>query len=156
MDRKPYGLLVAAMIVSGWVGGVVGSWFFTSGFVFAEKTAPPAKVVAAEKFLLVNKEGRTRATLATLADGRPRLDLHDSDGKPRAGLYLLPDGSPRLALFNGQGMHRALLALLPDGEPGLILFDKDGKPQASFVLTPDGNSKLVLGDKDGQILWSAP
>ena len=56
-----------------------------------------------------------------------KFELVDSEGKERASLALLPDGSSGLALAARDGKVRGMLALKPDGTSGLALGDRDGK-----------------------------
>jgi hypothetical protein len=53
--------------------------------VFAEKTPGEATVIRAEKFEVVDKNGRVRGELGLRSDGVPVLRLYDEDGNPRVG-----------------------------------------------------------------------
>jgi hypothetical protein len=121
------------------------------------------KVVRAQRFEVVAKDGKVRAVLDVDKDGRsPRLRLCDKDGNVRARLGLGKDGAPGLLLWGKGGEARAMLDLL-----GLRLADEDGKERASlgareFERTRTGatertpESSLVLFDKEGKVLWQAP
>ena len=61
-----------------------------------------AKVVRAERFEVVDAKGRVRALL-DVTDGNPYLGLYDENGKARAGLALLPDGRAGLAIIGEDG-----------------------------------------------------
>jgi hypothetical protein len=50
-----------------------------------------------------DKDGKVRATLATLATGSAYLRFLDKSGKRRAALDVLNDGTPRLRLFDAKG-----------------------------------------------------
>lgn len=141
--------------------------------------------ITATGFVLVDAQGRERATLA-MYNGGPRLDLYDENGKARAGLTVTSDG-PGLGLFDANGKARVGLSAFSDG-PGLALFDANGKPRVGLVAFSDGPvldlsdangftadigvtdlvtpvtgethktsaASIVLFGKDKKLLWSAP
>ena len=94
---------------------------------------PPAEVVRARRFELVDSEGKVRAALAVDEEGVPGLALSDGDGNVRAALILGREGIPRLNLLSKTGTVRASLG-----------FGSDWKVQ------------LVLTDANLQAIWSAP
>ena len=146
----------------------------------AQENVPGAKVVQAERFELVDSDGKVRATLGFTVEGReggPTLNLSDEDGKARAVLVLTPGGSPSLGLFDGQ--RGAVLYVQRHTGPGLSLYDKEGKILAEMGIDEDGNPRmdlsdkgrrrraslwldragspgLALHDKDGKVIWEAP
>lgn len=63
----------------------------------------PEKAVEAEKFVLRDANGRSRAVLTVSADGSPVLALSDQDGTTRATLAVSADGQPGLALYDEDG-----------------------------------------------------
>ena len=99
------------------------------------------KEVRANRFVLVDENGRTGAMLSV-----------DTDG-------------PRLRLFDEQGRLRINLAVVKDG-PRLDLTDKNGKPRAQLgvgrTVSPDGRgitypeSSLRLFGPDQTVVWQAP
>ncbi len=99
------------------------------------------KEVRANRFVLVDENGRTGAMLSV-----------DTDG-------------PRLRLFDEQGRLRINLAVVKDG-PRLHLTDKNGKPRAQLgvgrTVSPDGReitypeSSLRLFGPDQTVVWHAP
>jgi len=90
MNKKEYSLMLVLALVAGLVGGVVSSQFFVGQPAFAEKDAKTEKVIEAEEFRLVDKDGRTRAFLgfghSPINRGQPRLELHGKEGFPLAVL----------------------------------------------------------------------
>jgi hypothetical protein len=83
-----------------------------------------ARTVRAERFELVDSQGKVRAALDVYA-GSPCLVLNDAAGKGRAMLNLLANGAT-LALHDAQGKLRAGLHVTDKGA-GLDLFDAAGK-----------------------------
>lgn len=62
-----------------------------------------AEVVEAEKFVLRDKTGKLRATLAIAADGVVSLSLTGTTEKPGAVLAAARDGASTLILYNKDG-----------------------------------------------------
>src|SRR5262249_16335273 len=83
MSRTQQGMTVVLALASGMVGGVVSSQFLTGTPVFAERTPQEMKVIQAEKFEVVDKDGRVRGELGLRSDGGPILRLFDDHGTPR-------------------------------------------------------------------------
>src|SRR3989442_7501235 len=81
MGKKQYLLTVVLAVVAGFVGGVGSSWFLMGAPVFAQKTPESAKVIQAEKFEVVDKDGKVRARLNSSGVG-----IADQDGKLRVTL----------------------------------------------------------------------
>ena len=100
-----------------------------------EDRANTPKVVEAESFRLVNKEGAPRALL-TVEDDKPRLVFMDERENVRLSLTLDPEGSPTLAL-NGSGSElRVRLATAANGSPAFDFVDDTG--EFRLRLTSDG------------------
>ena len=125
MDRKQYVLTVALSMIAGMAGGVLASQLFMGTPLFPWKTPLQVEVIRAERFEVVDKDGKRRAALA-LVKGEPSLALFNQNGNPRAGLALVK-GEPILVLADENVKGRAILSLIPDGEPSLIFSDKDGE-----------------------------
>src|SRR5262245_31109035 len=85
MSRQQHGLTVALALTSGLLGGVVSSQFLVGTPVFAQKAPRERQVIRAEKFEVVDKDGKVRGELGLRHDGVPILRLYDEDGSPRVG-----------------------------------------------------------------------
>ena len=88
MIKKGYGFMLFVAMISGAIGGIVGGRFFMSDPVFAAKAPKPQKVIMAEKFVLVDENGVSRAVLGQysknkVAVGRVALILQDEEGNAR-------------------------------------------------------------------------
>lgn len=99
MTRIQYAILVATMILSGLLGGVVSERLFSGGTAGAQTKS---NGVSAEEFLLLDKSGKVRAGLGLDANGEIGLVLTSKDGARK--LYLSPDeaSAVRLADRNGK------------------------------------------------------
>jgi hypothetical protein len=135
-----------------------------------------AKVVEAERFVLLDPSGETRAAL-TQTKGGSSLYLYDEKGKLRVGLVSGAADETGLSLYDAEGEGRAMLALKPETSPALrfaakpkkpqaalgvahvptvLLFDDEGKPRATLLLGSDGSPVLAFNDNVGEVIWSAP
>ena len=102
-----------------------------------EAAEPPVEpVVRANHFMLVDENGKERASLVPDDDGSVYLVMFDREGKSRVNLSLTGAG-PSLALYDPSGQARAVVgstALVGSRIAGertppstIVLFDKDGK-----------------------------
>lgn len=180
MSHKQFSLLLALAMLSGLVGGAVSSRFFMGEPVFAQRPAPEpvtfpqfiasktAEVVRAHKFELVDRDGKTRASLElgpefteetlhsmldpvlpkenrmTADDTSPRLVMSDKDGKDLTrlglhGIYLYDKKNGSLPI--------AQLHVLPDGTPYFGLQGKDFR--AEIAKSVAGITGLAIYDKQG-------
>lgn len=67
-----------------------------SALVLTAQTPPAyvSRVVEAERFVVRDAKGTTRAAIGLAPDGSASLALYDRQGDSRAGLIVRPDGSP--------------------------------------------------------------
>jgi len=122
-------LLVGGTLLAGFTG---------------ERPAKPAAVtetIDAQRFVLKNARGETRAQLGLLGGEFPQLTFLDAKGKTRLSLDLLLD-QPSLTLFDSKGV-RASLGLVLD-MPVLSLHDANGKKRV-WLAVPS-NPVLTLYD----------
>ncbi|MBI5777125.1 MAG: hypothetical protein HY444_07020 [Nitrospirae bacterium] len=98
MTRLQYAILVATMILSGFLGGAMSERLFSGGIAGAESRTNKA---SAEEFLLLDKNGTARAGLGLDANGEVGLVLTSKDGGRR--LYLSPDDRVALKLLDRNG-----------------------------------------------------
>jgi hypothetical protein len=85
MSSKPQGGTIAIALISGVIGGTGANLFLVGTPASAERTAQETKIIRAEKFEVVDKNGRVRGELGLRHDGVPVLRLYDEDGNPRVG-----------------------------------------------------------------------
>jgi len=121
-------LLLTGVLVVPAVLDMTAFWVRAQG-------AGTVQEIRANKFVLVDENGKPRAELA-MDKGRPLLVLWDENGKPRAGLVVTKLG-PSLELNDENGKLRFVAGttstVMPDGktisypESSLILFGPDGK-----------------------------
>jgi hypothetical protein len=163
MSKKQYSLMLVLALVAGLVGGVVSSQFFIGKSAFAEKKAKPQKVIEAQEFRLVDKEGKTRAMLGPTqtsyaSAGEPRLVFLDKKDVPKMVLRVDHQGDPHLVLadrkdgrlelfgdrpriefYRSPNQDVAVFGFGPNREPYLAMYD----PVRPFEVTD--NSTLQFG-----------
>lgn len=92
--------------------------------VFMGQVLPKSHVLEAEKFVLVDAEGKVRGMLSVGSDG-PHLLLADATQKAQVKLIATRFG-PNLWLYDTKGVMRAMLNVSADG-PHLAMYAEDGK-----------------------------
>ena len=110
------------------------------------------KIIRANKFILEDADGKTRAVLVVFND-EPRLLLSDKKGKTRVFLAMFKN-DPVLCLRDEKGKTRAFLDVNKYG-PGLSLLDEKGKTRATLAVLKSG-PMLRLYDEKSKIIWQAP
>jgi len=183
MSAKRNCLMTLLLIVSGLVGGAASNRVFLATPARAgqmdavpevrSRAAPErGQAIRIRKLELVDKKGKTRASLGVNPDGATSIVFYDDKGSASLALGLSKTGSPRLMLqgpggrkvtldisskgtsalrlWGKTGKVRAVLQLAPEGNPGLTLRDKTGKPRGIFRLWADGNPTLGFDDERGK------
>lgn len=154
-----------------WIGGALLVLVVAAAGMAQAVPATVAEEVAARKFRLVDKDGRTRATLEmVLVD--PVLSLKDSDGSLRIHLgtflgepFLNLDTAPQAGSSLPLPTHRITLGAL-EGRAAIEVCDRTGATRATLGVTElaatstgtkttTSESSLVLFDKDGKVIYQA-
>ena len=112
-------------------------------------------VVAAERFVVRDANGRVRGEFGTNGDAEPVLRLNNAAGKERVLMGLRPDGTIEMRLTDHRHEHRASMFLGQDGWPTLALMSPAGRALARLQADPGGGS-IALYDSAGSRRWSAP
>ena len=156
MNRKQWVGFIMVTMVSGFIGGLGGSYIFFNERAIAQEPAQATKIVTAEEFRLVTKDGKPRASLL-LWDGQlPALTMADEKCHNRVFLGVFNMAQPALILNDEGCKQRASLDLQPEGLPSFTLRDKNDVPRVRVHLLQDGSPVFALFDDTGRELWSAP
>lgn len=118
---------------------------------FSQRRGLPGSVqtVAAQQFILRDRDGRVRGAWGMAEDGTVRLALSDELGRQRVRISLLDDGAAGLSFADSGDRKLAVLGLLADGTTSLVLTDPGGIPRAVLGVQVDGSSNLVFADRLG-------
>jgi hypothetical protein len=167
MKKRDYAIMLTIAMFFGWVGGSMMSWVSNSQLVFAQKKAGHEKVIMAEEFRLVDKDGAQLATLHVDQTGQPNLVINDNAHTPRLMMAFGSEGGLNFGLNDkkgkktvfmevddkgaatlGMGIPNIRFSVSADGRPLLYLSDGT-RPRAVLGLWPDGDPYLTLSGKDG-------
>ena len=121
----------------------------------AQDPAPP-KLVTAQEFRLVDKDGATRASIALQPDGSPYIALTDKANNRRISMRVRPDGGSAFAMNDSDGKNRIALDTQPDGSASVTVTNRQGKGGAGLLVPPDGSPIVVVRDKDGAVAFAEP
>ena len=169
MKRRQYFLLTLLTLVAGFVGGALSSQIFMARTASAQLTQSHEKVISAEQFQLVDKEGKMRFVIGMSPQEQPVLGFTDENGKARIFLGLTSlEGEtwPILKLRDADEQMRISISG-GNGNPRISVLDKNGNSRAvigcAALKTAAGGSAEVkpessisLFDEGGGIIWSAP
>lgn len=154
MNRKQFVGVILTTMISGLIGGFLASQIFFGEQVIAQELYQAQKVVTAEEFRLVNKDGKPRATLLLWNGDLPALTMADEECHNRVFLGVFNEAQPALLLNDKGCQQRASLDLQPHGLPAFTLRDKKNRVRARVRLLKDGSPVLTLMDQDGNVTWS--
>ena len=156
MKKKQPLFIILLAVLAGFAGGFISNQFFQTQPAFAEKASSHPKVVIAEEFRVVDKDGKTLGSFGTpgyLEDIFPKIDESQT---------LVP----QLRLGRESG-YQIILSAGADAGSSIIM-----KDQKNITRTVIGNtefyirqsrltfkrqvSSIVLFDRKGRFLWSVP
>ncbi len=132
MNRKQFLLILFAVVISSFLGGMFTQFIYSS------------TLVSAKEFSSNPKEIRTKA-----------VHLVGQGNKIRASFYLSNHDHPQLVLYDKMGTNRFNLGLAPDGNSGISLNDEKFNKLIDLD-TSHGNAKISLMDSGNKIIWQVP
>jgi hypothetical protein len=139
----------------------------------ADAKKPSQPEIRAHKFVLTDKDGRTRAQLQCAGKGAVALTFHDADEKMGMLLGLDPHQSPTIAMFKdgkvragveldkttsqpqislrGAGEGKVEVGYDGKDNASVGLHDANGKLRVSISLDSKGDAEVRIFDKNGYI-----
>ncbi len=139
----------------------------------ADAKKPTENELRAQKFVLTDKNGHTRAQLQSAGKGAVALSFHDGDGKMGLLLGLDPNQSPTLAFvkdgklragieldkkndqpkltLNGSGDSKIDLGYDGNDNAAIHLHDTNGKVRVGITLSAKGDAEIKIYDKNGYV-----
>jgi len=102
VGQRPYRYTIAGLLIGVFIVGIAAGRFFQDPAAYALRSSDPAKIITAEQFVVVDKEGRPRAKLGLWPNGRPGLFVYDADGIPRTSFNIVAEG-PKVTLMDQSG-----------------------------------------------------
>src|SRR5574341_1607000 len=131
MKTRESRLMLVWSALAGSVGGALMTLLLWGTPVVAEEAARSSqKLISAEEFQLVDKDGKSRAILAFSAKGEPYLALMDGNQNQRIWLGL--SANPGLAIKDHKEVKTRALLSLDDatGQPSLVLRNRQHQVSA--------------------------
>jgi hypothetical protein len=159
LNKRQFAVLLMLVIISSFLGGAIFQIIFGHSNLAAKERAVSLQVIKASQFLLVNKDGRIRASLSLENFGgegeRPALSLYDGNGKSRADFYLGTNDSPQLIFYDKNGRNRFHLGLAAAGNAGMNI--NNGKSEKLLELdTSSGIPVMTVRGENTMTRWTAP
>ena len=143
MGRKQYWLIAVLAVIAGFLGGAASGAFI---YLMVQDN-----VISAREFRVLDKDGKTRASLGLSTAGESALNLFDREEKIRVQLQVTEEGPPGWGLFDEEGDPRLVVNLSENGSPALVLLQKERKWRAAFRLFQDGNPTLDFANEAGYV-----
>jgi hypothetical protein len=150
-QKRWLGVLVAIIVV-----------LLVALFALARRPSGPAALVEAEKFVVRDREGRTRAVLgldyATAPEHSPvRLALYNDEQRASAVLYL-SEGFTGLTIKTGAPEVERSISLFANPKDGAGVGVSSGHGGNAVRMTADaaGAVRVVLQDAAGHVVFRAP
>jgi hypothetical protein len=125
-----------------------------AGLLMGQAPNRTAKVVEASAFLLVDENGKERASLQATKDGGAALIFRHQDAVTDARFALLGDGSISLSMKNPK--KSATLELAQDGTAALRINEKYAKSAVEVGIDNAGRPRVMLLDPQGKAVFLAP
>jgi len=143
-DRKHW-LYATLALVGGFLGGAVSGHLFPAEGV-ADAAARAARVIRAEKFVLVDRDGTERGVISVSSRGVADVSLADKAGRERGEFRVGADGSAAIGFYDENGAKRVIVGDTATGRSGLAIFASNGRQLAGFTAAEDNQSSVTLYD----------
>lgn len=144
----------SGVCITGFAAAAVAG-ALTLSQVRAQPSGPP-KVIEAQEFRLVDRDGKPRGRFAVGEDNVSSIAILDRDGNIRASLRVRSDGSTSISIHDADGRNRAAIDVLADGTSQLALSGKSGKSAAAIIVPAEKDPLAVMSDTTGKTTWAAP
>lgn len=159
-------LVLGAIYLGPWIGGSP----------FASATDPALAEIGpirASAFIVIDAEGKERATFGLASNGEPAIVLSNSKQSFKTRMEIDQTGMPRIALEsqdgnafielgvssslepvvilnNAAGKRRLGMVVSKTGTVGIALYDTEKHARCSISLAPDGSPLVTLKDNEGK------
>lgn len=120
-------------------------------------------VLEAKEIVLVDMQGRERASLACSGgeNSHAVIHLYDEEGRPRITLQVNDRGNPSICLFNQQNSPCVSMSVNDRRGNGLTICDSEGKPCImAGIPGPDSDDprgpapEITVVDELGHRMWT--
>lgn len=132
MRYKQDFILVALVVVCGFIGGLAAGWVFRTQPAVAQEGVE--EMIDARALQIVDSEGNLRLLVAVGEE----------------------DGMPGIALYDAEGKARSVFSLSETGEPIVTFNNADGELRVAFGVTDEGGPAILMKNEAGKTVWNAP
>jgi hypothetical protein len=154
MNRKEW-LYAMMALLGGIVGGALGNHLWSAASAVAAEA--PAHSIAAERILLVDSRGKTRAALfVDDKSHQPNFELYDDGEKKRFRIGLGDRGGAALGFLDPKGTVRIALTLSSEDILALRMFDSKAQLRTLFGVDSGGEPALDFYTAEGRLLRELP
>lgn len=142
MKNKQYPIIIVLALISGFIGSALSSYFFMGNPAFADKKSKPAKVIEAEEFRVVDK------------NGKPIAYFKNETVKTRGGEVVIYP----ILIMGDMNLSRTMLSFGNDIRyscGGVLLTNTS----YGTITIGQGGFKppyIDISDEDGKVIWKAP
>jgi hypothetical protein len=142
------------ILISGVISVVLG---FLGGFLGGRFAAPPAKekpgaaIIQAERFQLMDSNGRARGQFEVDSQGMARLVLAGQDGAPLVRLSANLQGKTSLQMGDEDSQRGVLVNTEPEGLQTVALYS-EGKSRLALEVQKNGDPAINLNDKGKRLI----
>ncbi|GEM_PF-2624460 len=164
-------MAIVAASVAGFVGGALSSFVLNSGVASAARMGGAARVVRAQRFVVVDSRGMRRAEIGTdnvtgggvvrlfdregrtrivlgIAGGHASIALYDEKGKVRVASSA-GGGNDYVQMYDSNGVIRVGLGVQGDSS-ALAFSGANGLLRSVLGVTGDQANGLTIYDKNGK------
>ncbi len=113
--------------------------------------AAPGTTVRAQRFELVDADGKVRGIFGIQADKTVGLTVQTADGKPLITLAASGTNIPAVTLTDAQGNKRAAMCIKDDGSVAISTNDAKGNVRTTLTVDKSDRPHVALQDPDGTV-----
>jgi hypothetical protein len=156
MKKKQPLFIILLATVAGLAGGFISNQIFQTKPAFAKKALSHQKVVIAEEFRVVDKDGKILGSFGTpgyRSDIFPKIDASQA---PVTQLRLGQESGFQIILSAGAAAGSRIIMKDEKNKPRTLIGNTEFRiPQPPLTYKRQVSS-IVLFDRRGRFLWSAP
>ncbi len=135
----------AAIVAAGGFAGGLTAIQFAPGDALAARHYNP-RILTAEEFQLVDRNGDRRASLQVTPRGMADLIMFDGEGNDRAEFRVARNGSSSIGFYDSKGTRQVLVGQSPSERNGIAIYNNAGRQLASLSVASDNQASLTLYD----------
>jgi hypothetical protein len=138
-------MTVLMCVMASFLGGAAANLFLVQGSRNAnaqDAAAKEFKVITANRFMLVDSQGRPRAALtASKKTNNPMLMFLDEEGTLRMTIALGKTGDPTIAMLSKDKKNSIAMNVKKDGQGAFMMVGQDGSTAGSWAIYKDEIAK---------------